>query len=129
MTRRITHLIEEQKNRSKLISTRKLDVKVKRAQEDSQKTEVPTPARENVLLSDPTKQYHQCEVTMPKGDKNQNGKRNTETKITGKKARKLSKKRAKIEKLQRVLEGTLQNWNFIGISEQCNMALCHGGAI
>jgi hypothetical protein len=36
---------------------------------------------------------------MPKGDKNQNGKRNIKTKITGKKARKLSKKREKIEKL------------------------------
>jgi hypothetical protein len=40
---------------------------------------------------------------MPKGDKNRNG--NTETKITGKKARKLSKKR---ETLQNVPEGTLQ---------------------
>ena len=36
---------------------------------------------------------------MPKGDKNQNGKRNTETNITGKKAINLSKKRANIEKL------------------------------
>jgi hypothetical protein len=36
---------------------------------------------------------------MPKEDKNQNGKRNIEIKFTGKKDRKLSKKRAKIEKL------------------------------
>jgi hypothetical protein len=36
---------------------------------------------------------------MPKGDKNQNGKSNIETQITGKKARKLSKKRANIENL------------------------------
>jgi hypothetical protein len=43
---------------------------------------------------------------MLKGDKNQNGKRNTKKKITGKKARKLSKKRANIEKLQNVPEGT-----------------------
>jgi cell division protein FtsL len=43
---------------------------------------------------------------MPNTDKNQNGKRNTKTKLTGKKARKLSKKRAKIEKLEKVLEGT-----------------------
>jgi hypothetical protein len=40
-------------------------------------------------------------------------------KLTGKKARKKSKKRAK---LQKVLEGTsqtknLQNWSFVGISE------------
>jgi hypothetical protein len=33
---------------------------------------------------------------MPRGDKNQNGKRNIETKLTGKKARKLGKKRSKI---------------------------------
>jgi hypothetical protein len=36
---------------------------------------------------------------MSKEDKNHNGKRNTEMKLTGNKARKLSKKRAKIEKL------------------------------
>jgi hypothetical protein len=59
---------------------------------------------------------------MSKEDKNQNGKRNTETKLTGKKARKLSKKMAKIEKLQKILEGTsqkekLQNWSFVEISE------------
>jgi hypothetical protein len=50
------------------------------------------------------------------------------------KDRKLSKKRAKIEKLQKVLEGTsqkeiLQNWNFVGISKICHMALCHGKEI
>ena len=68
---------------------------------------------------------------MPKGDKNQNGKRNTEMKITRRKARKISKKR---EKLQNVPEGTsqkedLQNWNFVGIAEQRNMTLLHGEAI
>jgi hypothetical protein len=36
---------------------------------------------------------------MSREDKNQKGKMITETKLTGKKARKLSKKRAKIEKL------------------------------
>jgi hypothetical protein len=60
---------------------------------------------------------------MSKEDKNQNAKRNTETKLTGKKARKLIKKRDKIDKLQKALEGTsqkekLQNWSFVGISEQ-----------
>jgi hypothetical protein len=44
---------------------------------------------------------------MPKGDKNRNGKSNTEMKITGKKVRKLSKKREKRAKLQNVPEGTL----------------------
>jgi hypothetical protein len=46
----------------------------------------------------------------------------------------LCKKRAKIEKLQKVPEGTsqkenLQNWNFVGISEQHHMALPHGNEI
>jgi hypothetical protein len=41
----------------------------------------------------------QREVAMPKENKNRNGKKTTETKLTGKKARKLSKKRAKIENL------------------------------
>jgi hypothetical protein len=44
---------------------------------------------------------------MLKDDKNQNGKETTEMKLIGKKARKLSKKRDNIEKLQRIPEGTL----------------------
>jgi hypothetical protein len=44
---------------------------------------------------------------MLKGDKNQNGKRHIELKLIGKKDRKLSKKRDKIEKLQKIPEGTL----------------------
>jgi hypothetical protein len=44
--------------------------------------------------------YHpRCEVTMPRGDKNDNGKRKQVTQISGKKAKKLSKKKAKLEKL------------------------------
>jgi hypothetical protein len=39
---------------------------------------------------------------MPRGDKNQKGKRNTEMKLTRKKAKKLSKKRSNIGKLQKV---------------------------
>jgi hypothetical protein len=55
-------------------------------------------------------------------------------KLTRKKDRKLSKKRAKTEKLQKYLEGTLQkenlqNWSFIRISTQRHMALHHGEAI
>jgi hypothetical protein len=48
------------------------------------------------------KDHQQREVIMPREDKNQNGKRNPVTQITGKKARKLSKKKAKLEKLQEV---------------------------
>jgi hypothetical protein len=45
------------------------------------------------------KESHQHEVTLPEEGKNQNGKGNSEMKLTRKKARKLSNNRAKIEKL------------------------------
>jgi hypothetical protein len=48
---------------------------------------------------------------MPKEDKNQNGKRNNEMKLTENKARNLSKKKSNIEKLQKVPEGTSQKEN------------------
>ena len=57
------------------------------------------------------KDSQQRVVTISKEDKNQNEKKNTETKLAGKKDRKLSKKRAKIEKLQKVLEGPSQKEN------------------
>jgi hypothetical protein len=122
MTRRIAQLIEEHENRSKLLRTRDLDVEVARTEEDLQKTEVPIPYREEVLPLNIMKESQQREVTMPKEDKNHNGKRNNVMKLTGKKALKLSKKREKIEKLQKGPEGTsqrenLQNKNFVGISE------------
>jgi hypothetical protein len=71
---------------------------------------------------------------MSKEDKNQNGKSNTETKLIGKKVRKISKKKDKIEKLQKVPEGTslnenMKNWSFVKISEQRHMALHHGESI
>jgi hypothetical protein len=50
----------------------------------------------------------QCEVTMPKGDKNNNGKRKPVTQITRKKSGKINKKKAKLEKLQEAPERTLQ---------------------
>ena len=134
MTRRISHLIEEQENRAKVFKTKDLDVKVGSTLEDPQKTEVPIPDIDEVLPLISRKESHQREVTLPKEDKNQNGKRNSEMKLTGKKARKLSKKIYKIEKLQKVPEGTsqkenLQNWNFVGIAEQCHMTLHHGESI
>jgi hypothetical protein len=45
---------------------------------------------------------------MSREDKDQNGKKMTEMKLTGKKTRKLSKKRAKIEKLQKIPKETSQ---------------------
>jgi hypothetical protein len=80
------------------------------------------------------KEYHHREVTMSREDKNQKGKRVTKTKLTGKKARKLSKKRDKIEKLQKVPEETSQKeksqeLSFVGISEPRHMALRRGKEI
>jgi hypothetical protein len=122
MTRRITHLIEEQVNRLKLFNTRDLDVEAARTLEDPKETEVPIPDKEEVLPLNPRKESQQCGVTMSNEDKNQNGKIHIKMMLTRKKARKLSKKRAKIEKLQKVPEGTLQegnlqNWKFVAISE------------
>jgi hypothetical protein len=104
MARRIAHLLEEQEDQSKLLRTRDLDVEVERTQEDLkhlsiQESRAPTPEREEVLPSNPMKDPPQCKVTMPRGDKNNNGKRKPVTHITGKKARNLSKKKAKLEKL------------------------------
>jgi hypothetical protein len=99
MTRRITHLIAEQENISKLFNTSNPNVEAARTLEDPHKTEVPTPDKEGVLSRNPREESQHREVTMNKEDRNQNGKRNTETKLTGKKSRKLSKKRSKIEKL------------------------------
>jgi hypothetical protein len=58
----------------------------------------------------------------------------TVTQITRKKARKLSKKKAKLEKLQEIPERTsqkegLQNLNLVRISKQRRLALHHDGAI
>jgi hypothetical protein len=121
-------LIKERENRSRLFETRDLDVKAAITLGDPQNIEVHTRYKEEVLPLNPTKESHQRPVTTLKEDKNQNGKRHTESKLTGKKARKLSKKRDKIENLQKILEGTsqkekLQNWNFVGISEHRYMVL------
>jgi hypothetical protein len=75
LIRRITHLIEEQKNISELFNTRDLDVEVVRTLEDPHKIEVPIPDKEEVSPSNLRKESQQREVTMPKGDKNQNGKK------------------------------------------------------
>jgi hypothetical protein len=139
MTRRIVHLIEEHENKSKLLRTKDLDVEAEKTQTDLknlsiQESRASTPNREEVFPLNPMEDHQQREVTMPREDRNQHGKRNPETQITGKKARNLSKKKAKLEKLQEALEKTsqkegLQNLNFVGISEQHRLALHHGRAI
>jgi hypothetical protein len=88
-----------------------LDVEVARIPEDSQKIVVPIPDIDEVLPLISRKESKPCKVTMRKEDKNPNGKRNTKMKLTQKKARKLSKKRDKIEKLQKVPKETSQKEN------------------
>jgi hypothetical protein len=61
-----------------------------------------------VLPLNPRKEYQQCAVTVLKDDKNRNGKETTETRLTRKKARKISKKR---DKLRNILEGASQKEN------------------
>jgi hypothetical protein len=139
MARRIVHLLEEQEEQSKLLRTRDLDIEVERTQENLkhlsvQESREPTLEREEVLPSNPMKDPPQCEVTIPRGDKNNNGKRKPVTQITGKKARKLSKKKENLDKLQEVLGRTsqkegLQNWNFARITEQQRLSLLHGEEI
>jgi hypothetical protein len=131
MSRRISYLMKEQEDRPKPLNTRDLGIEVIRALEEPKKTKIPNPYDEGVLPLDLKKEPKQREVTMSREDKNQNGKRMTETKLTGKKDRKLSKKRAKIRKLQKTPEETSQKEksqesSFVGISEQRPMALHHG---
>jgi hypothetical protein len=104
MARRITHLQKEQEDQLKLLRTRDLDVEVERTQEDVKHLSVhesraPTPEREEVSPLNLMKDHRQREVTFPREGKNQNWKRIPVTQITGKKARKLSKKKTKLEKL------------------------------
>jgi len=80
------------------------------------------------------KAHQQHEATTLGEDKNKNGKRNLETRIIGNKGRKLSKKKAKLEKLQGFLKKTskkagLQNLNLVGIAEPRRMGLLHNEAI
>ena len=94
--------------------------------------------REEILNSNPLRAHQQCEVTSLGKDKNKNGKRILEivreTQITGKKARKLNKKKAKLEKLQEVTknkwktsqEASLQELNLVGTTGPCRMGLHHG---
>jgi hypothetical protein len=96
MSRRISYLMKEKEDRPKPLNTRDLGIEVIRKSEEPQKTEIPNPYDEGVLPLDMKKEPKHREVTMSREDKNQNGKRMTETKLTGKKARKLGKKRSKI---------------------------------
>jgi hypothetical protein len=67
--------------------------------------------REEVVSSNLVKDPQQCKFTMLRKDKNKNGKKNPKTQITRKKARKISKKKENLEKLQKVPERTSQKEN------------------
>jgi hypothetical protein len=120
MTRRIAQLIEERKNRSRVLDPKNLDDEADRMLEAPWRTEKYVG---QVIPVDLKKEFQHCEVTMPREEKNQNGKKMTEMKLTGKKARKLMKKKEKLEKLQNIPEETpqkenMQNLSFVGIAEQ-----------
>ena len=106
MTRRIAHLIGEQKRRSHIFNISNSDVEAKRTLEDPQKIEVYIFDTKEVLSRNPKKYFPRREVTKTTEDKHQNGKSITEMKLTGKKDRKLRKKRANTVRLQEVLEDT-----------------------
>jgi hypothetical protein len=90
-------LIEEQENQSKLFDPRSPDVKTAKALGDSHKIEVSISDIDKVVPLSLGREPQQREVTIPKENKNQNGNKTIEMKLTGKKARKISKKRAKID--------------------------------
>jgi hypothetical protein len=98
IARKIYRPIKEREVKSKQQKARDLAVKFERTQEYLKDL--------SMQEKKPLEAHQQCEVTTPGEDKNTNGKRNPETiretHITGKKARNLSKKKAKLEKLQEV---------------------------
>jgi hypothetical protein len=105
-------LIEESEVESKQQKTRELAIEVERMQEalkdlSIQEISISTQEiiREGILTSNALRAHQQHEATMLGEYKN---KRNTETQITGKKARKLSKKKFKLGKLHEVSEKTSQ---------------------
>jgi hypothetical protein len=117
LARKIDRLIEEREVESKQQKARELAIKVERTQEGLKDLSMQEGSksiweviRKEVLPLNPLKVNQQREATMLGEDKNKNGKKNLEivreTHITGKKARKLSKKKARLEKLQEVTEKT-----------------------
>jgi len=55
ITKRITHLIEEQENRSQLFNNIDIDIKVSRTLEDPHNTSIPIPDKKEVLPLNPRK--------------------------------------------------------------------------
>jgi hypothetical protein len=110
IARKIDRLIEECKDKSKQQRERELAVEVERKKEilrglSMQERRIATLEliREGILTSNPLRAHQQCKVTTLGEDNNKNGKMNSkivrETQIIGKKARNLSKKKSKLEKL------------------------------
>jgi hypothetical protein len=128
IARKLERLIEEQEDKSKQQKTRELAIEVDRTQKglkdlSMKERKIPTLEliREEVLTLHPLKKHQPCEATMLRESKNKNGKMNPKIQIRGKKARKLSKKKTKLEKLREVTEKTsqevgLKNLNLAGIS-------------
>jgi hypothetical protein len=145
IAKKIDRLIEEREDKSKQQKERELDSKIERMKEglkdlSMQEISIPTLEliKEYVLTSNPLRAHQQCEVTTIGEDKNKNGKRIPEivreTQITGKKARNLSKKKSKLEKLEGVTwktsqEAGLQDLNLTEIAGPHRMGLRPSKAI
>jgi hypothetical protein len=108
-------LIEERGDESKQQKVGELVFKVERMQEylnDLSMQEISISTKEvlrgGILTLDPLREQQQCEVTTLGEDKNKNGKMILETvretQITRKKARKISKKKAKLENLREAID-------------------------
>jgi hypothetical protein len=117
LAKKITHLLEEQEDKSKQLRARDLAVKVERTQEglknlsmQESRESTPETVREEVLALNLVKDPQQHEVTIPREDKNKNGKRNPKMQLTGKKARNLSKKKAKESKDRKITGGSREDF-------------------
>jgi hypothetical protein len=103
-------MIEEREVKSKKQKEREIIVEIERMQEGLRDLSMQEESkytqevvRERILILNPLEVHCQCEVSTIGETKNKNGKRNLEivreNQITGKKARKLSKKKDRLENL------------------------------
>jgi hypothetical protein len=106
IARKIDRLIEEREVKSEQHKAKELSIEVERMQEglkdlSTQEIRIPTLEliRKEALPSNPSREHQHREATMLREYKNIDGKRNPEYQIIGKKARKLRKKKSKLEKL------------------------------
>jgi hypothetical protein len=95
--------LKQQKARELYIEVERMQEGLKDPSIQEESISTQEAVREGILTSNALRAHQQREVTTLEEDMNKNGKRNPEivreTQITGKKERKLSKKKSKLEKL------------------------------